>query len=336
MFFKILLIVVVCLIVGFVIAITIYRNRKVAPVKKSECYENIIQLDGDTLNTEVEYYFDYVLKKFDKVSIFIIHRRKYDVLRVNDKCYVLSGHDASSMLQGYYVFNRKSHSVYISKMYYNCVEAKAMDVNDGMAEVSKFTVFNPLFEHMRMSLFVVTVLNGDNDYESSLAAMKCIRSDLNQSFMIMGDWGCQNWEFLRSKIFPAGVHSSGRYNVPTRYLSGGKISSPHGCIISQGGITGWFELDINYASLLYTKNQLYWKLKYVKGVMKNEFCITDESLKLGGVLNVIDTKDNLMLDKTVPKIEMIDGPIDVKECKFMKDPKNILLNDLFKYILGKL
>jgi hypothetical protein len=297
--------------------------------------ENVLQFDGGDI--EAERYLDWSVKTFPKTCMVIVHNPRSHLLTYKDREYRLSYNacDGAS-IQGYYVFERKRHVIYICKINYICVSSEAFVLNQKV-DVSKLILINPNFQHLKILLYVVTVqkCNEPTDYISAHGVFKFVRADSDGSpFVIFGDFMCQNWDYVRNHVFPNQVLTSGQFNVPTRKVCN-KISSTIGCVIADTGKeVGSYELDINYSKLLYSTNELYWNLWHLP-MQKKIFKLNESSEKLASYLNTEDFESNYMRDKNVPSINEIDCDLKIKKCEFLGETKKIFINDIFSYLLNK-
>jgi hypothetical protein len=338
MILKLIFLVFVILLIGFVIAIIVYRNRKISPHELQ--HENIIQFDAEHAN--VEHYLDYVIQKFNDVAIAVAHHPRQKRIEINGHKYQLNLYDRSNINSGFYVLNRKRHQVFINKLCYTCIESRAYVINEGEVEITKMVCLNTNFQHVRLVVFVCTATHevtsyfGKAEFERAFSVFKFIAGEIKpgEEYVVLGDFGCQNWDFLRSHVL-ADAQSTGQYDVPTR-KRGNKISAPHG-LVAAHNVYGKFELTTGYIDTLYTSNELLWSCKYYKDfkVKKAEMSIEDSTYRMSCAINSKDVDTNLMLLKTVPSISDIDRSFEVRECEFLPRPRCVQIEDALNYLYKK-
>jgi hypothetical protein len=233
------------------------------------------------------------------------------------------------------------HEVYINKLNYVVVDERAFSLDDGDVEVTKIVCLNADFHHVRLCIYVCTARATKTyfergDFESAFVVLKFIASDLEpgENFLVFADFGCQNWDFLRSNVMAAAL-STGQFDVPSR-KRGNEVSAPHGLICSPM-LGGRIELTTSYIDTLYSSNELLWSCVYYKDfkIKSMSVVVDDTTHRMSCSINSKSSSDNLMLCKTVPVIGDIDRQYRVDVVKFLPSPQVVHLEELLNYLLSK-
>lgn len=323
------------MLIAIVIAIIIYRNRKVTP-ESLEC-KRFVQFDGEHAN--VEHYMDYVSQKLQHLAIVIVHHPRNKLITIKDRKFKINLYDSSNIMSGYHTTHRKLHEIYINKRYYMCVDSKNYTINKGEAEVTRIVCVNSDFQHVKFTIFVCTSKASDEyidkcSFTRAFNIFKFIAGEIkpDENFMIFGEFGCQNWDFIRQHVLPQ-LKSTGEFDVPSR-KSRNVVTCTHGLIVS-GGMSGAIKITTRYIDTLYSSNELLWSCKYITDFKctSTTMLVSDESYKISCAINSKSSDTNYMLNKAVPVLSDIDSNFDVSVDAHKTPIKAIQIEDALSYIL---
>lgn len=232
----------------FLIAIVIYNNSK-SSKKNSKHTENIIQLHGGTAS--LDSIINYCILQYENISIVVLHHHNPIKIR---NC-ILGASRNNKLTSGFYIWMLPAHTILINKNIYIVDELQTFyQSGDERAYLTKITVADVYFPHIKRAFYVATLKYDDSYYsESTFSAVASIFDFLHKEpndicSILIADFASQNWNFLNRDW----KFSSGEFRIPT-YVDDRGCVTRHGFLFNEslkGVLSVEQILDINIDSEL--------------------------------------------------------------------------------------
>jgi hypothetical protein len=333
MLFKILVVSAIVIIIIFVIAITIYYNYNKNSNLSGNNDEFIIQLDGGS--SRIESITEYCLLKYPKVAIIVIHKPSHNYIKIKNNKYHLTLYNGSrKFMSGFHCVTQESHYVFINKMNYIVTDQQTLGC-DGLT-ISQLHCVDVNFQQRQLTIFVVTIdfyetYFNNVTYSLVLNCFRYILSQLTQPFIIIGNFGCQNWDDIRKFVVSnTQCVSSGKFNLCT-YKTSTDIAAPHGVIVSKS-VKCNIKVLVEYVQPSIISNELIFLAKLTPSDNVSELSLTDCTVKLTNALTSIDIRHNVMLNGIQPIIEDLQDTFLIKPLPKWDTVQLITLEKLFNIL----